>query len=619
MDNNENEVTKDYTEEYKENKELNPNVEDTIELRDEFFEEKPKKKKIWLIILIVVLVLLIAGVLVYFLVIKKGKDEVKPTTPEIAKIERPSDNVEYTAIKQNPFGLYCNKTKSGEKITKLTKNMIIDCDFSFELKQRVSEVYFDLDTSSFLKLDEYKNDSDYTVETDGKTYKLSTASPAAVFSGTLKFYYKVTKADEQNGYIELKDVIFKDENNAYYKVLNNLTTIPPEYEDKLYIYETTYEEDESGEVYYYSSKTKYEDEKLYDTFQCKNESCDEKASFDNYFLILDDGLILYDTVNKTRQDIKTDGLDFEKYTYELMQTKDNKIYGIAFKQNYHDELDCEKFEDICVNLGLSGYDLGYYSLSEKMFTIDPELGFFGATAFNEYDKALLLKKGNKYGIFSYDDDEMILELTNKYTAMTYDSELDVVLLEMLDTNKNEYYYTLYDIDKRSFKVDVSKYNKLSSTLYSVSFYNRNGKVVTLLYNDKGEQLKLLPYVLSDDLVQVSKFITIKNTENLYELYDLTGKFLYKSKYQNPDILTTTASYLLIINENNIIELFDLNGNKIVDVLELKTGVSFIKANENNKVLTVYVKDTSVEEENKNGYKYTVNENGQVSEETVNIE
>ena len=76
MDNNENnfdiETTKDYTEEY------NDQIESTIELQEDFFEEKnSKRKKIITIVLIVLFVLAIAAVLVYFLVIKKKDKPVE--------------------------------------------------------------------------------------------------------------------------------------------------------------------------------------------------------------------------------------------------------------------------------------------------------------------------------------------------------------------------------------------------------------------------------------------------------------------------------------------------------------------------------------------------------------
>ena len=52
----------------------------------------------------------------------------------------------------------------------------------------------------------------------------------------INFYYEITDESENTGFIETRDVIFKDDNNKYYKALNGLTTFPVEYDDKIYIY-----------------------------------------------------------------------------------------------------------------------------------------------------------------------------------------------------------------------------------------------------------------------------------------------------------------------------------------------------------------------------------------------
>ena len=622
MDNNENnfdiETTKDYTEEY------NDQIESTIELQEDFFEEKnSKRKKIITIVLIVLFVLAIAAVLVYFLVIKK-KDKPVEEEPknETVVIERPSDTLDYTVLKQSPVGLYCYKTKNGDKIKTLTKNMVIECNLEFELKQRVSELYFDLSNSTNIKLDEYKNDSDYKIETDGTTYKLTTSTPTSVLNGPIKFYFKVLNSSDNNGYTEMKNIIFKDDGDVYYKVLNNIITFPPEYNDKIYIYLADFEEDYE---YYYTSKNKDEENleegiKLVDTFQCKNDTCEEQASYDNYFLIYDDTFILYDTLNKSKTTVKLpEDFKVEDYSYELMMSNKKNVYGIAFKKNYHDELDCDTYEDFCIETGLSGYDIGYYSMSEKMFTVDLDFGFYGSTAYNDYDKALLLKKGNKYGIYSYEDDEMILELTNKYTAMSYDSETDLVKLEVIDDDNNEYYYNYFNINNKSFKVDVSSISKFdNSSLYYTTSYNRQGHSVTMLFTSKGEQHKKIPYVLTNNLVSVTNKIIIKDG-NLYNVYDLDGNLLYKTKYTTHNVLNQTESYLVIKTDDNKIELEDLEGKTLVTVVELTDTMSYVSSSEANDILTIYIKDTSIEEEGKNGYKYTIKYNEPFVRETVKID
>ena len=55
------------------------------------------------------------------------------------------------------------------------------------------------------------------------------------------------------------------------------------------------------------------------------------------------------------------------------------------------------------------------------------------------------------------------------------------------------------------------------------------------------------------------------------------------------------------------------------VVELKDGVTYYSSKEENKVVTVIVKDTSIEEENKNAYKFTIEDKKITKTETVLVE
>ena len=242
--------------------------DDTVEekVSESNEEEKKDKGKTAIIIIEVVVILALIGLILYYFVFKdKNKPTNEVTEPTTNEIARPSADIEYVPVKQSTFELVCNKTKDGEKIKTLKKGMIIECVFEFETPQRVSELYFDLSASKNLKFSSYTNDSGYTIESDGKTYKLSTYEPLQKMEKGINFYYEITDENEKNGYIELKDIVFKDDNNKYYKSINGLTTFPVEYDDKIYIFKDNYED----ETYYFARKT------LKETYECDNEECEE--------------------------------------------------------------------------------------------------------------------------------------------------------------------------------------------------------------------------------------------------------------------------------------------------------------------------------------------------------
>ena len=612
-------------EEIEEDIEQNNDEEEVIkEVEEEKIEDEIEKKpKIHkkIILIIITILLLIACAVCVFIIIRDNKGE-NDKTPEISKIERPSSDEEYTILKQSYFSVVCKETSKGEKYKKLYKGLIIDCVFGYELNsnQKVSELYFDLGNSANVKLNNTKNNSDANILNEEKTYKITPKNPDSVLSD-IHFYYEVLNDTDETGYVEITNIVFKDDNGKYYKVINSIETFPPEYDDKLYIYKDTYDdEDEEGQVYYYSSKVKYTDQELFDTFQCKSESCETKTESNTDFLIYDDDLILYNTIKKTSVTLKLkDDIKINDYSYELMLNPKGIVYGVAFKKNYTSAYDCTKNQYVCVNTGLSGYEIGYYSMALNTFTIDLDYGFIGSSAFNGYDVALMLKKGDQFGIFSYEDDNMMLELSDRYKSIEFDDETETIMLEVYDEENDNYYFEFYDPKYSQFKVDtdlLSQYE--NSNIYYTTAYNNEGISVTMLFDSNGKQIKNLPYVLSDKLIYVSDKIVVSDN-NLYKVYDEKGNPLYISNYNPKNVLAYTASFI-VATANNKIVLGDTKGKELANIKDITDSVSFVSAEEKEEgILTLIIKDTSITEENKNAYKYTIEINKPFVTETIYVE
>ena len=275
-------------------------------------------------------------------------------------------------------------------------------------------------------------------------------------------------------------------------------------------------------------------------------------------------------------------------------------------------------EYVCINTGLSGYEIGYYSMALNNFSITPDYGFVGASAFNGYDVAMMLKKDNQYGVFSFEDDNMMLELSDKYKSIDYDDDTQSILLEVYDEKNKNYYFEFFNPKYSLFSVDTANLDKYdNSSLYYSTKYNSKGIRVTMLFDSKGVALKNLPYVVSDKLISVSDKIIVK--DELYTVYDLNGNKLYTSVYDPKNVIAYTTSFVIATNDNKLV-LLDTNGKELSTIKELKDGVTFISAEEEEKgVLIVIIKDTSIQEEGKNAYKYTIEINKPYQTETIHID
>lgn len=592
-----------------------PVVEEETPKEEPIVEEKKRdKRKTAVIIIEVTVILMLIGLILYFFVLKekpnKTNEVTEPTTKQIA---RPSSDIEYVPVKQSTFELVCNRTKDGQKIKTLKKGMIIECVFEFNTSQRVSELYFDLAESKNIKFSSYKNESGYTIESDGKTYKLTTYEPLTIMDKGINFYYEVTDESEKTGYIEIKDIIFKDDNNKYYKALNNMTTFPVEYDDKIYIYKATYDED----VYYYYRKTNtdmddYDDEDsvLIDTFQCESEECDAVASVSNYFLIYDTQLIVYDPLKKTTRKIKLDDdIKIDDYEYELILGNKNNVLGVLFQEDYVNNYVCNN-DSGCYENGLSGYKCGYYSFNTNSFTIALDYGWIGKPEYNEYDRVLLLQKDGKIGAFSYEDDDMMLTESEEYYSASYIDDLNAIALEVKNAD-GSYYYKYFDLDTKSFKLNTKRLQKFEdANIFYTTKTNRQSLGLTMLFNSKGESLKNLPYLVTSTIQSVTDKITTF-ADGYYKIYELDGTFVYTSSYTPDKIIdrvkiedTVDSLIILDIDGKYALETGVNKYQAICDNTETNEYVKTIAYAEQDMV-EVYVKDSSVTEEGMNGYKYVL--------------
>ena len=382
---------KSVTQQIKEIKEteLNNKIE---EIKEE--QNNTKKLNKTLIILIIVFAILFVLLICYLVFFRKSNDPAKPDD-NTSKIVRPSDDLEYTILKDNQVTFVCNKTSDGEKFTSLKKGLIIECDLNINSKEGITKLYFDLDNSSNLKIKNFTNDSGYELENDKKTYLLKSDTPINQVTDKIKFYYEVIDITEKTGYAEIKNIVFEDGKNSYYKMTNSICAFPPEYNDKIFIYKQT----QDKEVSYVGSKVTLTDEEnleLIDTYKCSTEDCEVKNNSKNNFIIYDNNkLMVYDVLSRLKQTVRIEEakFDYNKYEYEAVTNKTGELVGILFKSDYVSNLDCTKVPDTCIETSISGYKNSYYSLSKNMFTVALDYGFVGANVYDDdYDKALLLSK-----------------------------------------------------------------------------------------------------------------------------------------------------------------------------------------------------------------------------------
>lgn len=592
-------------------------------------QDNNRKLSKTLIILIIVLGVLLISFICYLLFFKNKPNDPSNNTSTIV---RPDENQEYIILKQNQISFSCNKTSNGEKFKTLKKGLVIECDFTVNTTQNISELYFDITHSSNLKLKELKNNSDYTLVNDKDTYKLTTTTPFNNLKEKILFYFEVTNIEEKTGYAEIENIVFKDDKDNYYKMTDNIFAFPPEYNDKIYIYKQTID----NETNYIASKASLNDEEhleLIDTFKCETEECEVKNNYKNNFVIYDNNLLIYDVLLRTKQTIRIEenNFDYTKYEYEAISNKDGNLIGLLFKNNYKENYDCSIFTNRCIEKSISGYNVSYYSLNRNMFTIALDYGFTGANIYEEYDLGLMLMKDNMYGVFSYDEDNMILELSDKYNSIEYESSKGLVKLGVYDKKNKQNYYSYYNLNNNSFVIDVKGLESVNSSkkIYYIAEPNPQGKMVYMLFNSKGEALKDIKYTTLDQIELVTdNTLVIKNNED-FDIYDLDGNFIETSQYVQSglNILKTTKNYYLALNSDN--ELIVTNhigktigklmpSEKLNDIYEVDT-MNIVKCEEVSGILEVIITNSNIAEEEKNAYKFNIDNAGKVTMDYINYE
>ncbi len=602
---------------------------------DEIKEEQNNNKKLskTLIILIVIFSILFI-LLICYLVFFRKSDNPSDNPIDNPLIVRPSEDLEYTILKDSNIFLVCNKDEHGEKITTLKKGLKIDCILKINTKENIKELYFDLDNSSNLQLVSWDNDTGLDLTNEKSTFLLSSTTTFNELNDNLVFRYVVNDISEKTGYAEIKNIVFKDNQDTYYKMTNNIFAFPPEYNDKIFIYKQTNGEDTT----YIGSKTTLNGEEnieLIDTYKCTSEDCEVKNNFKSNFIIYDNNkLLVYDVLLRVKQtiNITEDKFDYSKYEYEAVSNKAGELIGILFKSDYVSNLDCTIVPDTCIEKSISGYKNSYYSLTKNMFTIALDYGFVGANVYTDYDKALLLSKDNKYGVFSYDDDAMILELSKNYTSIEYDSKLDTIKLGMYDKDNKIYYYKYYNVDENKFKINITNKNvktlNNSKVIYYVEEINKQGKKIYSLFNSKGEQLIDLPYVTDLNIEIINNTIAVKK-DDVYNLYDLNGNFSETSEYVQSGlkVLKTTTSYFLATDVDNNLVITNNIGKTITSIIPSENveeiydidTMNIVKFEEKNSELEIIITNYNITVEDKNAYKFKMDSKGKVTLEYISYD
>ena len=617
----ENTIESETTDETKEDEEEEIEEEisnelEEIEEENELNESIDKMKKIALYAGIGVLVI----TLIVFVIMLISNSK-KPDKKEETLIERPVD-IEVSVLNKNGFTLTC-RDKDDDKIYKLKNGMEVNCKLSFEFYSSTSlnELYVDINTSNNLELLDYDSeDNSCELSKYKNLFKLEFSENTSSFENGITLKYKVTDSKEK-AYVELDNILFKDQNDAYYKTTSVLANLPEIKEDKVYFYKYPNKEDKDKYLYaaykYQLEEEQYKDYELIRTYNCNNEDCEVVNSYLNNYLIYDDALVLFDPVKNTREVINTSiNSDYENFSFEFMVGNNDEVYGITFTT--------EKVEDAFNSYGFKG---GYYSLKEKEFTIPYDDNYIIKTiyALKGYDLGLMVSCDDKFGYYSLKNDKFAIEMTSEYTNISYDNNNE--LLELKTPSKDdedEYFYTLYDATKESYKINVKKLEcneDAGICLYTTTDDESNELIE--LFNIDGSTYKTLPYYRTEDLIvfNADKKQKAIRKGDMYIVFNTNYKVLFKTQYENAQIYDYTSSYVIVNNDN---ELYVENGKTATDIMkicDLTDTISYYSSNENNKVLEIYVYDSSIENEDgsKSGIKYTLNTDNELLSENVKLE
>ena len=587
-----------------------------IEEENELNENIDKMKKIALYAGIGVLVV----TLIVFIIMLISNSK-KPDKKEETLIERPTD-IEVSVLNKNGFSLIC-RDKDEDKIYKLKNGMEVICKLSFEFYSSTSlnELYVDVNTSNNLELLDYESeDNSCELSKYKNLFKLEFSENTSSFENGLTLKYKV-KDSKEKAYIELDNILFKDQNDAYYKTTSILSNLPEVKEDKVYFYKYPNKEEKDSYLYaaykYQLEEGKYKDYELIRTYNCNDENCEIVKNYLNNYLINDDSLVLFDPVNNTREIINISNNDeSEKFNYEFMVGKDNTVYGITFTT--------EKVDDAFNQYGFKG---GYYSLKEKEFTIPYDDNYIikAVYALKGYDLGLMVSCDDKFGYYSLKDDKFAVEMTNEYTNVSFNSNAEIIELKTPSKDdEDEYFYTLYDANKESFKIDIKKLEcneDAGICLYKTNDDESNELVE--LFNIDGSTYKTLPYYRTDDLIvfNADKKQKAIRKDEMYIVFDTNYKVLFKTQYENAQIYDYTSSYVIVNNDNELYVENAKTATNIVKICDLTDTISYYSSKENNKLLEIYVYDSSIENEDgsKSGIKYTLNTDNEILTENVKLE
>ena len=299
-----------------------------------------------------------------------------------------------------------------------------------------------------------------------------------------------------------------------------------------------------------------------------------------------------------------------------MVGKDNTVYGITFTT--------EKVDDAFNQYGFKG---GYYSLKEKEFTIPYDDNYIikAVYALKGYDLGLMVSCDDKFGYYSLKDDKFAIEMTNEYTNVSFNSNAEIIELKTPSKDdEDEYFYTLYDATKESFKIDIKKLEcneDAGICLYKTNDDESNELVE--LFNINGSTYKTLPYYRTDDLIvfNADKKQKAIRKDEMYIVFDTNYKVLFKTQYENAQIYDYTSSYVIVNNDNELYVENAKTATNIVKICDLTDTISYYSSKENNKLLEIYVYDSSIENEDgsKSGIKYTLNTDNEILTENVKLE
>lgn len=444
----------------------------------------------------------------------KKKDKLNQDN-EIFEFKEIPNNIEYKTINEN---IKFNCEKYNNNINNYDKGDKVYCYINLNLKNDITGIREMWSELSYDENIEYINTEkkDYSpislVMNNNKIYlkDKNIESPDRIQTYPFEFEFKIkatTKKEKLNIY--LKNIIFKTEDNVYYKIDDYVT-------DLIINTPTNYQfnkNEETNELIFYKFNNNEGYEEI-NRYKCQNEECDMLDNYKLNHIDLDNGkAIMYDGKENYNQINYYKKIMYYNFNYGIIKTIENIYHPIA--TNSYDPNN-EHLENFYI----------FENLNNEMAIIDIN--------------------GNYIKEFS----------NKKYTLNCYEGcFLDnySVKADIIVTYNDDG----YGIDKLNKNEEIIEHKFEDIKL---------NEGITVEYRDNNDRI----YNYVTDLYNENKYFKAKENDKWYLYSYETKEKITKTGY---DELFVIDKNLILTIENNIISIKDFNNNNLTDnTIKLEHGL-----------------------------------------------